>query len=91
MNECDSEVAHPGNGINTSKTTALRPIWQFAIDTSIRIARCDARLLRPDLDAGGHELGLLFERANAGSAPADNHIVEGTWLVLDRDLRLWCR
>jgi hypothetical protein len=24
MNEYDSEVAHPGNGINTSKTTALR-------------------------------------------------------------------
>jgi hypothetical protein len=33
MNEYDREVAHPGNGINTSKTTALRPIWQFAIDT----------------------------------------------------------
>src|SRR5215467_11139773 len=32
MNEYDSEVAHPGNGINTSKTTALRPIGQFAID-----------------------------------------------------------
>src|SRR6516165_3740722 len=32
MNEYDSEVAHSGNGINTSKTTALRPIWQFAID-----------------------------------------------------------
>src|SRR4030095_10644274 len=32
MNEYDSEVAHAGNGINTSKTTALRPIWQFAID-----------------------------------------------------------
>ena len=32
MNEYDSEVAHPGNGINTSKTTALRPIWQFARD-----------------------------------------------------------
>jgi hypothetical protein len=26
MNEYDSEVAHPGNGINNSKTTALRPI-----------------------------------------------------------------
>ena len=25
MNEYDSEVAHSGNGINTSKTTALRP------------------------------------------------------------------
>jgi hypothetical protein len=25
MNEYESEVAHPGNGINTSKTTALRP------------------------------------------------------------------
>jgi len=33
MNEYDSEVAHSGNGINTSKTAALRPIWQFAIDT----------------------------------------------------------
>jgi hypothetical protein len=27
MNEYDSEVAHPGNGINISQTTALRPIW----------------------------------------------------------------
>jgi hypothetical protein len=34
MNEYDSEVAHPGNGINTSKTTALGPVWQFAIDRS---------------------------------------------------------
>ena len=31
MNEYDSEIAHPGNGINT-KTTALRPVCQFAID-----------------------------------------------------------
>ena len=30
MNENDSEV---GKGINTSKTTALGPIGQFAIDT----------------------------------------------------------
>jgi integrase len=29
----DSEVTHSGNGIKTSKATALRPIWQFAIDT----------------------------------------------------------
>jgi hypothetical protein len=34
MNEHDSEIAHPGNGINTSQTTAPRPIWQFAIDRS---------------------------------------------------------
>jgi hypothetical protein len=34
MNEYDSEIAHPGNGINTSKTTALRTIGQFAIDRS---------------------------------------------------------
>ena len=26
MNEYDSEVAHPGNGINTSKTTVLRAL-----------------------------------------------------------------
>ena len=32
MNEYDSQVAHAGNGINSSKTTALKPIWQFAID-----------------------------------------------------------
>jgi hypothetical protein len=32
MNEYDSEIAHPGNGINTSQTTALKPVWQFAID-----------------------------------------------------------
>src|SRR4029453_15189785 len=36
MNENDSEVAHPGNGINTSQTTALRPIWQFAIDRHLK-------------------------------------------------------
>ena len=35
MNEYDSEVAHSGNGINTSKTAALRPIWQFAIDRAM--------------------------------------------------------
>src|SRR5215471_3249135 len=34
MNEYDSEVAQPGNGINTSQTTALGSIWQFAIDRS---------------------------------------------------------
>ena len=33
MNEYDSEVAHSGNGINTSQTAALTPIWQFAVDT----------------------------------------------------------
>ena len=32
VNEYDSELAHPGNGINTSKTTYSGPIWQFAID-----------------------------------------------------------
>jgi hypothetical protein len=36
MNEYGSEVAHPGNGINTSKTTALRPICQFARDRTRR-------------------------------------------------------
>jgi hypothetical protein len=35
MKEYDSEVAHPGNGINTPKTTALRPIWQFARDSFV--------------------------------------------------------
>jgi hypothetical protein len=33
MNEYDNEVAHPGNGINTSKTTAQAKFWQFAIDS----------------------------------------------------------
>ena len=60
------------------------------IEAAIGI-RGDGWLLRPDIDSGGHHLGLLVERANAGRTPADNHIVEGTWLVLDRDLRLWCR
>ena len=32
MNEQDEEVAHPGNGISTSRSTAFRPIWQFAMD-----------------------------------------------------------
>jgi hypothetical protein len=30
MNEYDSEVAHSGNGINSSMTTALKPIYQYA-------------------------------------------------------------
>src|SRR5215475_2762734 len=34
MDEYDSEVAHSGNGINTSQTTAPKPVWQFAIDRS---------------------------------------------------------
>jgi hypothetical protein len=33
-NEYDSEVAHSGNGINSSKITALKAICQFAIDRS---------------------------------------------------------
>jgi hypothetical protein len=32
-NEQDEEVAHPGNGISPSTTTAFRPILQFAMDT----------------------------------------------------------
>ena len=34
MDECDSEVPHFGNGVNISQAAALKPIWQFAIDTS---------------------------------------------------------
>jgi hypothetical protein len=33
INEQDEEVAHPGNSISTSRTTAFRPIWQFAMDS----------------------------------------------------------
>jgi len=33
MNEYDNEVAHPGNGIKTSKTPHSGQIWQFVIDT----------------------------------------------------------
>ena len=33
MNEQDEQIAHPCNGINTSRSTAFRPIWQFAIDS----------------------------------------------------------
>ena len=32
INEQDEEVAHPGNSISTSRTTAFRRIWQFAMD-----------------------------------------------------------
>ena len=32
MNEYDRELAHPGNGINASKTTVLRSVWKFVID-----------------------------------------------------------
>jgi len=32
MNEYDSEVAHPGNGINPQKPPHSGQIWQFAID-----------------------------------------------------------
>lgn len=41
MNEYDSEVAHSGNGINTSKTTALRPVCQFAIDRNSWTSEAD--------------------------------------------------
>src|SRR5262249_793923 len=44
-------------------------------------------LLSPYVDTGGHELGLLALDANAGCTPADNHIVEGTRLVQDREFR----
>ena len=43
MNEYDSEVAHSGNGINTSQTTALRPIGQFVIDRAEN--RHDGRIM----------------------------------------------
>ena len=50
MNEYDSEVAHPGNGINISQTPALRPIWQFAIDrlqqSLLPVGPRDSHLLR---------------------------------------------
>jgi hypothetical protein len=47
MNEYDSEIAHPGNGINTSQTTALRPIWQFAVEVGDRSREhcCDQKCL----------------------------------------------
>jgi hypothetical protein len=32
MNEQDDEVAHPGNGNNTSQATVFKPICQFAMD-----------------------------------------------------------
>jgi hypothetical protein len=35
MNAQDDQIAHPGNGINTSRSTAFRPIWQFAIDRDV--------------------------------------------------------
>ena len=37
MNEHDREIAHPGKGINASQSSALRPIWQFAMDTMLWI------------------------------------------------------
>jgi hypothetical protein len=42
MNEYDSEIAHPGNGINTSQTAALRPNLKFH-----PMARDTRRLLCP--------------------------------------------
>ena len=44
MNEQDEQIAHPGNGINTSRSTAFRPIWQFAIDSSWRVDETYVRL-----------------------------------------------
>jgi transposase len=32
MNEQNEKIAHLGNGISNSRTTAFRPIWQFAMD-----------------------------------------------------------
>ena len=37
MDEQHEEVAHPGNAISTSKPTAFRPIWQFAMDSLLAI------------------------------------------------------
>jgi len=64
MNEYDSEVAHSGNGINTSQTAALRPIWQFAIDTSPpRVGSIGLRLLENLQDALLDKLGNLHHVA----------------------------
>jgi len=68
MNEYDSEVAHSGNGINTSKTTALRPIWQFAID------KCHRSLLSPRFQlAIGSVSGLVRFRRMPGLKSWDHY------------------
>ena len=33
MNEQEDEVAHPGNGNNTSQAHLFRSVWQFAMDS----------------------------------------------------------
>jgi hypothetical protein len=53
MNEQDDEVAHPGNGNNTSQATVFRPNWQFAID---RVP--DLRLLENCQSSPGNNLGI---------------------------------
>jgi predicted RNase H-like HicB family nuclease len=60
MNEYDSEIAHSGNGINSSKTTALRPIWQFAIEglASGSVSWLDAQ---PPFDIGNGGESQAFE------------------------------
>ena len=57
MNEYDSEVAHPGNGINTSQTTILRQIWQFAIDTWIGKISGFPEYRRKDSEATARAVG----------------------------------
>ena len=54
MNEYDNEVAHPGNGINTSKTTALRPNLAIRHRQGWRVkpVRWSCRRYRKTLDAG---------------------------------------
>jgi hypothetical protein len=56
MNEYDNEVAHPGNGINTSKTTALRPnlaIRHRHVTPTYEALSFDTRsvLVRPQISA----------------------------------------
>jgi hypothetical protein len=57
MNEYDSEVAHSGNGINTSKTAALRPIWQFAID-KLRFEHLGSGVARAKEKEGGRDVDV---------------------------------
>jgi hypothetical protein len=39
MNEQDDEVAHLGNGNNTSQATVFKPICQFAMDSLERLSQ----------------------------------------------------
>ena len=89
INEQDEEVAHSGNSISTSRTTAFRPIWQFAMHT-VRLPKAEttwrALLQDGDLMAESHDLSLLSGagpkcRGDQGQRALKNGVIVETMMI----------